>query len=313
MTIEVIKAGLQTTVQGRPRHGLRHMGVPSSGAADPLSMALANRLVCNDLLAPALETTLTGVALRITRDIQVAVTGATAECHVNESPVVQHQTIELSAGDALVVGSAERGVRSYIAFAGGLGGDDFLGSVSTYLPAGIGGFRGRALQNGDVLQTIPSESQVESIETPEAFRPPMRNAWTLRAGGSAESHRLAMPDEIYARRFEVGARNDRMGIKLSGTPLDIQSDGRMLSAPTFPGIVQCPENGEPYLLSVDAQTTGGYPRIAKVIRADLHLIGQLKAGNRLSFIERSDDDAAVALREKHAYWKEWLPEVTDII
>jgi len=152
LTILVEKPGLQTTIQARPRIGQRHLGVPASGPADPLSMALANRLVGNTSFAAALETTLTGVTLRFRCDTVVAVTGATARCTLNDQAVQQHQTIAVKDGDVLVVGAAEQGVRSYVAFAGGLEADVVLGSASTYLPAGFGGHEGRALQRGDALR-----------------------------------------------------------------------------------------------------------------------------------------------------------------
>ena len=87
----------------------------------------------------------------------------------------------------------------------------------------------------------------------------------------------------------------------------------MNSAAVFPGIVQCPEDGQPFLLSVDAQTTGGYPRIAKVTRGDLHQAGQLRPGNRLTFIERTVEEANLELRDKQAYWRPWLAEIQTVI
>ncbi len=313
MTIRILKPGLQTTVQSAPRIGLRHQGVPASGAADPLSMALANRLVGNELLAPALEVTLTGMAFEVLTDVALSITGAAAKCTINEQAVAQHETLNVSAGDQVVIGGAEQGVRSYVAFAGGLVADDLLGSRSTYLPAGLGGHQGRALQRDDQLLLKEPALVSQPMSTPGEFRPPMLVSWTIRAGRSGETNLLRNPEKVYDRRFEISARSDRMGIKLEGQKFDIRSEGRMPSAPVFPGIVQCPEDGELFILCVDAQTTGGYPRIAKIIRADLHLLGQLRPGNRLTLIERTDEVAQVELQEKHAYWKAWLPDIAEII
>lgn len=313
MTIRVLKPGLQTTIQAAPRIGLRHLGVPASGAADPLSMALANRLVGNEPLAPALEVTLTGMAFEVLTDVSLSITGATANCTINGQPVRQHETLNVDAGDQVVIGAAEQGARSYVAFAGGLIADDVLGSRSTYLPAGLGGLEGRELQTDDKVKLAEPTRLVSPVRAPEEFMPPMLVSWTLRAGRSGETNLLHHPEKLYDRRFEVGGRSDRMGIKLEAQKFAIRSKGRMPSAPVFPGIVQCPEDGELFILSVDAQTTGGYPRVAKIIRADLHLLGQLRPGNRLTLIERTDEAANDELEQKHAYWKAWLPDVAEII
>jgi len=313
LTVVVEKPGLQTTIQARPRTGQRHLGVPASGPADPLSMALANRLVGNSSFAGALETTLTGVTLKFRCDTFVAVTGAIARCALNGLSVQQHETITVKAGDVLVVGAAERGVRSYVAFAGGLAADDVLGSVSTYLPAGFGGHEGRALQRDDELSFCDTAARVSPNATPAEFRVPMLNAWTLRAGRSVETPSISDPERLFDTRFTVANRSDRMGIKLEGASFDTGSDGTMASVPVFPGTIQCPEDGSLFIMSVDAGTTGGYPRVAKVTRMDLHLLGQLRPGNSLTLIERRDTDAASELAEKLAYWRAWLPDIADVI
>lgn len=313
MTVIVRKPGLQTTIQSRPRTGLRHLGVPSSGPADPLSMALANRLVGNAAFEPALETTLTGVALSFDAESTVAITGATARCSLNAQVVQQHMTVSVVPGDVLTIGAAEAGVRSYVAFAGGLLADIVMGSESTYLPAAFGGFKGRALAEGDDLSLAATDPQTPFAETPAEFRLPILPAWTLRAGWSSETTRLRRAERLFDQKFTVASRSDRMGIKLDCKPFEIDSDRQMPSVPSFPGTVQCPHDGSLYVMSVDSGTTGGYPRVAKITRMDLHLLGQLRPGNSLTLIERNDDDAARELQEKHAYWRGWLPDIAAVI
>ena len=313
MTIRVEKAGLQTTIQSRPRLGLRHMGVPSSGPADPLSMALANRLVGNSSFDSALETTLTGVTLKFTHASAVSITGAIGECTLNDKTVHQHAVISVQAGDVLSIGSAVDGVRSYVAFAGGLMADEILGSASTYMTAEFGGHEGRALENGDELQLVDANRVAQPLETPPEFRLPILNSWTIRAGSSCETGSLKNPQRLFDRKFVIASRSDRMGIKLEGETFATDSDGQMPSVPVFPGTIQCPQDGSLFVLSVDAGTTGGYPRVAKIARMDLHLLGQLRPGNKLTLIERSDEDATRELREKHAYWEAWLPDIAELI
>ena len=312
-TVRVQKPGLQTTIQGWPRTGSRHLGVPASGPADPLSMALANRLVGNTAFTPALETTLTGVTLMFLGESFIAITGAIAGCSLNGEVVNQHTTIAVQRNDVLVVNAAQRGVRSYVGFSGGLKADEVLGSVSTYITAGFGGHEGRALQEGDELQLANSPAGVSMLETPAEYRLSMLDSWSVRAGRSCETLSVDDPARLFETKLTIASRSDRMGIKLQGETFKTNVDGQMPSVPVFPGTIQCPQDGNLFVLSVDAGTTGGYPRVAKIARMDLHVLGQLRPGNRLTLIEREDEDAARELLEKHAYWREWLPDVAEVI
>lgn len=313
MSIEVVKAGLQSTIQSRPRTGARHLGVPASGAADPLALALANRLVGNAWDAPAIEATLVGATLRFDRAAAFAITGGRMSARLNGRPVEPHETIFAEAGDLLVSGPIEAGARVYLAVAGGLTADVVLGSASTYLPAGFGGHRGRALRDGDRLET--RASTVPRLETPAAFRPPVASSWALRACPAPETPSLAEPsrDMLFDANWTIARRADRMGLQLEGGRLEVGSDGRMPSAAVFPGTIQCPEDGVPFMLSVDAGTVGGYPRVAQVARVDRHLVGQMRPGDRVRLLWRDPDEAVGELHAKIAYWREWLPDIADIL
>ena len=313
MTITVIKPGLQSTIQSRPRVGLRHQGVPANGAADPLSLALANRLVGNTWHAPAIEATLLGPTLRFEGSCAFAVTGAPAPLALNGMPIDTHTTVLAHTGDELAIGAATSGARTYVAVAGGFIADDVLGSASTNLQAAFGGFQGRALQVGDVLHARGGVAG--SMRTPSAFRPPVPSAWALRACVGAEAGLLDEPgyQALFDTNWHVDRRADRMGLRLNGPRLGVLSDGRMPSAPVFAGTIQCPEDGAPYILSVDAGTVGGYPRVAQITRADRHLLGQLRPGDHLRLLRREPDDAVEELRAKIEYWREWLPDAEEII
>jgi allophanate hydrolase subunit 2 len=143
----------------------------------------------------------------------------------------------------------------------------------------------------------------------------MSSSWALRAGESFEASELS--DAAHARFFEtnwtVGRRADRMGLQLDGATLDVSSSGLMPSAPVFPGTVQCPEGGTPYVLSVDAGTVGGYPRIAQVARLDRHLLGQLRPGDHVRFLLREPQAAIDELHDKIDYWRVWLPDIEQVI
>ena len=302
MSLHVLKPGLQTTIQGEPRRGFRQLGIPAAGPADPLSLALANRLLGNPLLANGLEVTLSGARFGVDVRTVVAVTGADVDVAVNREARGMHEAIEVRAGDELAIGGAKSGARSYVAVCGGIAGDTMLGSASTYIPAGLGGHGGRALLKGDELACAASASAADA-STPQRYRPGREIGAALRAcsvdgDGSGP---------LFEQQWQVSSRADRMGIQLDGKPIAGMDTGRLPSVPVFPGCVQCPPDGAPFLLSVDAQTTGGYARLAQVIRADRHVIGQLRPGDSLRFLPRTPAEAVAELRTKIDYWAEWLP------
>ena len=315
MSILVTRAGLQSTIQARPRSGQRHLGIPLCGPADPLSMALANRLLGNALFAPALEITLSGIEMVFEADCAFAICGASCELASNGKAIAAHTVYRAKVGDQLRLGPATQGVRSYLAVAGGLAADDFLGSASTYIPAALGGFGGRALRDHDRIALACPRTAVSDLQTPEEFRPVPGNAWALRACPGQEFKSLSSSDQdaVFDSNFVVGRRGDRMGLQLQGKSFSVASAGQLHSQPIFPGCVQCPENGVPYLLGVDAQTTGGYSQLAQVARVDRHVTGQLRAGDRLRLLRRTPQQAATELREKHSYWRGWLAEIESVI
>ncbi len=311
MTVTVLKAGMLTTLQSRPRIGMRHHGVPSGGAADPLSLALANTLVGNTWHTTALEVTMLGPVLRFDTACAFAIAGAPLQATLNDKTIDCHTTVFAKPGDQLDAGGAAVGARSYIAVAGGFDADDVLGSTSTNLQAEFGGLRGRALQKGDILDFVPGETATR--ETPAEFVPPFTASWGLRACPSLETELIDDADALFETNWTVGRRADRMGLQLEGNKLTTASDGRMASAGIFPGAIQCPQDGAPFLLSVDSGTVGGYPRVGYVARVDRHLLGQLRPGDHVRLLRREPEEAIDELRAKIDYWRAWLPDIEAIL
>lgn len=308
--LQILTPGLQTTLQGAPRTGWRHYGIPDAGPADALSMALANRLVGNSATTPALEITLGGFRAEFLDAAQIAVTGAAGGVAVDDIDMDLHTTVSVKAGAQIEIRPPHIGMRAYLARSGGFDGDSAFGSMSTYLPAGLGGFDGRALQAGDCLSWQKADSVSPELETPEAIRPHIGRSHALRTCASAETHMLGdtMQDALFTEAFIAARQVTRMGFALEGYKLDVNGDGAMPSAPVYPGTLQCPPSGTPYLLGCDAQTTGGYPRIAQVARCDRHLLGQVRPGDRVQFLHRTPDQARQAYRKKAAVFAEWLPD-----
>ena len=310
--LEVLRPGIQTTFQGAPRAGYRHMGVPWAGPADAWSMAIANRLVGNVPDALALEITLGGVSFRFSQDTWFALTGAEAAADLSGEQVSFHETAFASAGSVLTIGMAQQGMRIYLAVPGGFKGDAFLESCSTYLPAQFGGYKGRALGVADEIETAAQPKNLKKVQTPDDLRPILSNTYALRACASAETEALLEQsvDALFGAEYRIGQQVTRMGVYLEGEKLNVRSDGNMKSAAVFPGIIQCPENGTPIILLADAQTTGGYPRIASIARSDRHLLGQLRPRDRVRLLRRSHDQALEEARAKQALLQRWIPEFT---
>jgi biotin-dependent carboxylase-like uncharacterized protein len=309
MSITVIEPGLFTTIQDMGRHGWRHQGVPTSGAADTLSLAIANRLVGNPAGASALECTLIGVKLQFDEPCTFALAGGVADCTLSNEPVCMHETMQAQKGDLLTIGTITKGVRLYLAVAGagGFSIPKVLGSASTYTPAALGGYQGRILQQGDVLHFASFAKDQEKLITPPELQLPISDGWVLRvtAGPEVDMFPETAGQAFFSSRFTASRRADRMGMALEGQKV-MPTGENIKSAPVFPGTVQCPPGGTPFLLMADAQTTGGYPRIAQVIRADRHMLGQIKPGDTVRFMQVGIEQAQQTLKEKTGLFEPWL-------
>jgi antagonist of KipI len=286
MEITVIRAGPMTTVQDAGRPGHRAEGVPVGGAADLFALRLANLLVGNPEDAAVLECTLAGPTLEFAEDTTLAVGGA------EFAGVPSWQPMVVRAGGRLVLGPCRRGCRGYVAIAGGIDVPVVLGSRSTYLRAHLGGHEGRALRDGDRLTAgawvLPHAAKHWRID-PQVL-PPYSEAPTLRVLRGAQWDDFDA--NALAAEFGVTPVSDRMGIRLSGPRLIRRRGRELLSSAVAPGTIQVPPDGHPIVLLADAQTIGGYPRLAHVIGVDLPLAAQLRPGARVRFQE-------VTLAEAH--------------
>ena len=300
--LKVEKPGLFTTIQDLGRPGHRAFGVPPCGAMDRFALSAANRLVGNPDGAAALECALNGPTLVALEGSLVAVTGADFGMTVNGQAAPTWTGVYLSAGDQLAFTSRRSGARAYIALAGGLAGDRWLGSFSTYLLTGRGGL-GRALRAGDELARAaePPRPTIAGRHLSSRLRPPYGREATLRAVPGPHFARVPRSSrpQLWKQPFEVSKDSDRMGYRLVGNP--IETTGKdILSLGLTMGAVQLPNSGEPILLMADHQTAGGYPVVLGVARVDLPLAAQLLPGDRLRFAEVKVAEAQDAWRQLRA-------------
>lgn len=291
MSIRVVRPGLLTTVQDLGRHGLQHLGLCPGGAMDPVSLALANALVGNPPGAAALEITVIGPELLFEHDTLVALCGAEFQ-----GAIPHNRPLLARAGERLTVGRAVRGARAYLAFAGGLAIEPVLGSCSTYLPGHFGGLDGRALRHGDALPLVEDVSaerfatlKRRSGASVRWSAPPLtvpdREPIVVHAieGQHAGLFDTAMQRLFFDTVWKVAPESNRMGFRLAGPALTRASAEEILSGPTALGSVQVPANGAPIALMADHQTTGGYPRIAEIVSADVPRVAQMAPGATLHF------------------------------
>ncbi len=277
-----------TTIQDLGRPGYAHLGISASGAADALSLRAGNLLVGNPEGAAVLEMTLAGGTFEFESRAVVALTGADFE-----ASIPMWTAVDVKSGEQVRCGHARSGARCYLCVNGGIDVPLVLGSASTHLLTGLGGHQGRALKRGDVLSAGTTSHQPPGTSHGGRSFPPAST--TIRVTSPTDAHPLCNA------AWEVQPDSDRMGLRLRGPVLD-RHTGHMLTEGVPLGAVQVPPNGQPIILFVEHQTTGGYPKIANVISADFHAVGQLRPRDQVRFEQVSIDSALTLLRAQ----EEWL-------
>ena len=288
--LRVLKPGFQTTVQDLGRFGYAHQGISASGAADALALRAGNRLVGNRENTPALEMTLTGGVFELESAGVIALTGSDFSAGL---PL--WTAVEVKAGAIISCGASRSGARCYLAVRGGIAVRKVLGSVSVHLVSGVGG---RALRSGDVL---PIGEDVVG--------PPVRGNYAALAGAgtlrTTEGPQAEwFGDELCREEYEVTEASNRMGVRLRGRAIP-SPHGHMVTEGVALGAVQVPPDGQPIILFVEHQTTGGYPKPANVISADFTRLGQLRPRARVHFERVTMEQALKLLREQ----EDWLRSI----
>lgn len=310
MSIQVLHPGLMTTIQDLGRFGSQKFGIIVSGAMDPISLRIANLLVGNDEGEGALEITLLGTTLQFDTDELVAITGGDLQPTIDGEKAPMWRPVLIRKGSVLQFKSAVNGSRAYVAFAGGIVVPEVMGSKSTYLRAAIGGLQGRALQKGDVLDSGDSnpisQAFVHQLEKMTAHFNwsvdftdflSFEKTQTIRVLHGAEFERFDTESQqaFFSKPYQLTTQADRMGYRLDGAPLRLSEKFELLSEGVTYGTIQVPSNGQPIILMVDRQTTGGYPKIGQVISIDLPCLAQMQPNSTIQFKECSLEQAEVEL------------------
>jgi biotin-dependent carboxylase-like uncharacterized protein len=278
MTILVDKPGSLTLVEDLGRPGHAHLAVPRSGAADRPACIRANRLAGNPDGAAVLEMTLLGPLLRFEREALVALAGADMDARLDGAPVAVESAIEVRAGQVLACGAARRGVRGYLAVAGGIEAPAVLGSRSHDVLSGLGP---PPLRAGDRLAFGAARGAPREVFAPPAlagvpalyFMPGPRDDWFAPSALAA----------LAAAPYTVSPDSNRIAVRLRGAALARAIERELPSEGLVPGAIQVPPDGQPVVMLADHPTTGGYPVIGVVLPDDLWLLAQARPGSTVRF------------------------------
>jgi biotin-dependent carboxylase-like uncharacterized protein len=304
----VIKPGMLSSFQDAGRHGHQPLGISVVGAMDQRAHRLANILVGNDAQTASLEITLTGPTLKFKEPCCIALSGADLSATLNGQTVVLNRPLIVRPQDELAFGARKHGTRCYLAVHGGFALTPVLGSTSTYLRSHFGGWHGRALQKGDEialarplknksLEAVAMELWAIKIYLPAAIVDSSRQRIRLIKSALWNEFTPESCVALLTETFRVSPDSERMGYRLTGTPLLMSKPRQLLSEATTFGTIQVPAGGQPIILMADRQTTGGYPKMAYVATVDLPLLAQRAPGDALKFeaitLERAQElDAA---------------------
>jgi len=324
MSLTVLKPGMLSTVQDRGRYGFQHLGVPVSGAMDFFSHRIANILVGNGADEATLEITLRGPRLRFDADALIALCGADLSPSIGGAPVPEGKAVRVRAGAVLEFGESIAGCRTYLAVHGGFDVPVVMGSRSTYDTAHIGGLEGRALRQADVLPIGVAKSspypglarELAGSKRNFSFPKWAVNQHIDKLGRSPQHVRIlagrhwdafpaAARDVLTSVEFRMATDSNRMGCRLEGPGIVASGPLEILSEAVTFGTIQVTPSGQPIVLMADRQTVGGYPKIAEIASVDLHLLAQLRPGDKLRF-------ELVSLAQAQALWLKREQEIITI-
>jgi antagonist of KipI len=304
-TLEVLAPGMLTTVQDLGREGFGPLGISPSGAADALSLRIGNLLAGNPQGAAALEMTLLGGTFRFPDGCVFSLAGSDFGATLDAAPAKLWQSVRAQPGQILQLGPTRSGARCYLCVRGGIQVEKFLGSASTHLLSGVGGFEGRALRKGDVLRIESAGADsIDALFAPKTLPPALlehvspRKTLRVTAGPQSEWFLELSRRAFYENAYRLTEESDRLGIRLAGAPVPCPRGGDMITEGVSLGAIQVPPDGQPIIVFVEQQTTGGYPKIANVISADLHTVGQLRPRDEIRFELVSMETAHSLLHEQ---------------
>jgi biotin-dependent carboxylase-like uncharacterized protein len=305
--IEILSVTGPASIQDLGRFDQYRFGVGTSGAMDDVALRAGNILLGNDENAAAVEIPMMPFSLRFGRDMAFALTGAGVEAEIAGRAIPPWWRSHAHAGEILTIKAMSHGARSYLAVSGGIDVPVVLGSRSTQFRGEFGGLHGRPLQVGDILPCAASTAVIGELGIEPAditlARPNAADETIVRVvvAGEYDAFDAATQAPFWSSSWKITPQSNRYGYRLQGPAVTPRAPVEKRSHGIVPGVIQIPPNGQPIIQMRDAQTSGGYPKIATVIRADLWRVGQARLGSKLRFEQTAYTDALAAEAEMSAY------------
>ena len=283
MGLEVLREGLQSTVQDQGRFGYAHLGVSASGAADNFSLIIGNILVGNPKHYAGIEMTIIGDKYRFKSDAYIALTGSEFEAELDNNSIPFWKRLLIKKGQILDIRATKNGARCYLCVAGGINIKDVMGAKTTHLTSGIGGLHGRILKKLDELDFGLLDDSIKPIQNLNDSITTDTKIIKVTKGVQWSWFDKNQKNKLFQHQYQVEELSNRMGLRLFGNAIKTNRENEITTAGISLGSIQIPGGGQPIISFVEHQTTGGYPIIANVISADIRKVGQLKAGDCFQF------------------------------
>ena len=283
MGLEVLREGLQSTVQDQGRFGYAHLGVSASGAADNFSLIIGNILVGNPKHYAGIEMTIIGDKYRFKSEAYIALTGSEFEAELDNNSIPFWKRLLIKKGQILDIRSTKNGARCYLCVAGGINIKDVMGAKTTHLTSGIGGLHGRILKKLDELDFGLLDDSIKPIQNLNDSITTDTKIIKVTKGVQWSWFDKNQKNKLFQHQYQVEELSNRMGLRLFGNAIKTNRENEITTAGISLGSIQIPGGGQPIISFVEHQTTGGYPIIANVISADIRKVGQLKAGDCFQF------------------------------
>lgn len=306
MSIIILKPGIMSSLQDLGRWGFQQFGVPIGGAMDKVSAALANIICANDENESVIEMTLHGTSIMFNEAAFCAIVGGGCKAYIDDVELPFNRLLWIPAFSIIKTTASIQGCRSYLAVSGGFNVKKVLGSASTYTPSGIGGTNGRNLITGDMLafkgeQNLHAAPNLHMLPNGVGISHWHTAVLVVPTPDIAIVHAIKGPEfdcfkteskvNIFNSMFTISSQSNRMGYRLEGKKFTLEHKTEMVSTAVTAGIVQVTHEGDPIILMADAQTTGGYPRIARICAADISLLAQCRPGTKIQFKEIGEEES----------------------
>ena len=312
MSITILKPGMMSSLQDLGRWGFQQFGVPIGGAMDKVSATLANIICGNDENEALIEMTLHGASFMFNEAAYCAIVGGGCKAFAGDDELPFNRLLWIPAFSIIRTTAHAQGCRSYLAVSGGFNVKKVLGSASTYTSSGIGGLDGRNLVTGDMLsfkreqvlqaasslKMLPSGIGISHWHTADLVSE-MSTVLIVHAikGPEFDLFNSASRENIFTSEFSISSQSNRMGYRLEGKKFALEQKTEMVSTAVTTGIVQVTHQGDPIILMADAQTIGGYPRIARICAADIPLLAQTRPGVNIRFKEIDEEESEDRCKE----------------